>query len=198
MQSSIIEHHRDGSQPFKGRGHLRNMMRYFLSRSKGHPETDRTHLNYFEVPDTGAFFNTNPRGGEQVIDAQIASLDHTRLENDLFTLGFVVFVDGQSISSFLRSGHKEAVDIVDPEGFEVFLERAFRGDVEEMEAWLGTVVAAAGPIRHIDDTPAEAMLQVEHMVHASLPERDRCLVSLSHRDQPDRPYHIHRLLFAER
>ena len=208
MGSEIVALDRSGPIGFDTETHLRNFARYLFSRTRRHPRTPATALNFAveldpRVPRTvrRAFHNEDP---EANLSRFLGEMDYAFTPsqqwcNDIACAAFLVPAGEAWVSNFVsgtlgESG--EGLDVHDGAAFCLCRDAGFDGSRDALVAALTDRIAPGSRVFQHRQAPQEIRSVADQAV---LRRFNRCfpgglVFAMSHLDQ-DGPYHVHRILW---
>ena len=94
-----------GQSEFSDLPHLNNFIKYLFSKSKSHKKNKTTKYNFYKKKVEDKFKTGFIENNEQIYEKFLNNLDlesHTKFNNDLFYIYFMVIIDNNLITNLLH------------------------------------------------------------------------------------------------
>ena len=194
---------------FDSKEELEDFVKDLFSLSDDHPSNEKTKYNFYVRKDfdgnkTGTIFN-NQEKYEKFID--IIDLDeYEDFSNDTFNMFFIIEFNNQIITNmFDIDDENNSIEFnIDNESFEYITERYFNDEEDELYALENKIyeISENNNMKIISyndflsENDKETQRELELIIHKNLIKKAKdqdVIFQISHIDQEDKPYHIHRL-----
>lgn len=198
-----------GQESFNDEEHLDNYLKYLFSCSKSHKENALTKQNFYlnlnkqsnSLNKYSFVYNSKEKYQKFKTNFEEELYDENELKNDLFYVGFIITIGNRTISNFFAPSLDDS-DVLIPclpsEVIDIMINEYFNGE----ETLFGKAVKHVidnipGQLTEFKNATEQERLFIEKKIHSKLIEKsptDKILLAISHHDQDQSPYHIHRLI----
>ena len=203
-----------GNTIFEDLNHLNNFINYLFSKSKSHKQNKTTKYNFYKrkVDDkfkTGFVENNEQSYLKFLNNSELTS--YINFNNDLFYIYFMIVIDNHLITNLL-SIENESISLNITEDLSAMIindyfngeENRFLNKINETISYVNTnsldIINYDHLIRDNDIDNLYLIKLIEIETHKKLQEKyfnTNVIFQISHNDQYDRPYHIHRLIYEK-
>lgn len=200
-----------GQSEFSDLPHLNNFIKYLFSKSKSHKKNKTTKYNFYKKKVEDKFKTGFIENNEQIYEKFLNNLDlesHTKFNNDLFYIYFMVIIDNNLITNLLHLENDSISLNITEDLFTMIIndyfnteEDKFLNKINEMINYVNTnslkIINYDHLVKNNDLDNIYLIKQIEIEIHKKLQEKyynKNVIFQISHNDQYDKPYHIHRLI----
>ena len=200
-----------GQSEFSDLPHLNNFIKYLFSKSKSHKKNKTTKYNFYKKKVEDKFKTGFIENNEQIYEKFLNNLDlesHTKFNNDLFYIYFMVIIDNNLITNLLHLENDSISLNITEDLFTMIIndyfnteEDKFLNKINEMINYVNTnslkIINYDHLVKNNDLDNIYLIKQIEIEIHKELQEKyynKNVIFQISHNDQYDKPYHIHRLI----
>lgn len=200
-----------GQSEFSDLKHLNNFIDYLFSKSKLHKQNETTKYNFYKRKVEDKFKTGFIENNEKIYDKfrHTCNLESfNKFKNDLFYIYFMIIVDNNLITNLmLLDNNSISLNITD-EAFTIIVNDYFNGEEHKLfnkiNEFINYINTNSFKIINYYDLIKEHNLDniylikiIETEIHKKLQEKyydKNVIFQISHNDQYDKPYHIHRLI----
>lgn len=187
------------SQSFTNRGHLHNFLKYLYSCTTKHPQTDLTQFNFFEHKDESGFVIEASKAYNSFKKKYWNDIqDHSIFTMDLYYVYFLLEINGKLVSNMFNARGNLELDEV---AKEILLARYFKNDENAFKQSLKKVISDARNLKNtfLHNATLDDRKEIEQCVKSSINSEIKLkdfdvFLTISHHDQEESLYHVHRLL----
>lgn len=198
-----------GELPFNDNKHMTNFVKYLFSKSSSHTKNTLTDCNFYQRKQDDQFQHGFLTDLETKYQRFLETLDADDFDNyrcDVFDMYFILYVDNKLITNMFVIDNNQLTLCFDKH-INAYIERAYLNNkTDSVFALIETVCEHIesqnlNVINYYDLTEAlsiEEIKEVELLMHRTLRnnfEDNSVIYQISHNDQVNRPYHIHRLKY---
>lgn len=198
-----------GEANFSDSAHFNNFIKYLFSKSKSHKLNQNTKYNFYKRKVENKFKVGLLDDNEATYKKFLADLNfdlYQQFNNDLFYFYFMIQIDNYFITN-LFSIEEQNVNLNIPEDLlSMIIDNYFNSveedlfdNIRETIKYINDkkldIISYNELFNHEDNT--YLIKQIEQFIHNSLKEKypnENVVFQISHNDQSDKPYHIHRLI----
>jgi len=197
-----------GQQEFTNGGHVQNFLKYLFSCSKSHTENHKTKDNFYltldkETNKLSKFSHvTDPKDKYNKFKNKFWNelSDETTIINDLNYVAFAIIIGDRVISNIYKKDKSDPNVLrgdLSNDIFSMVVTSYFNRDVDQYYQTVDGFIDCGKEYVYFNDATDEERLIIEKRVHKELIKQsgaDNVLIAISHNDQDDSYYHIHRIL----
>mgnify|MGYP003587989409 FL=1 len=200
-----------GTSSFSDLKHLNNFINYLFSKSNLHKQNKTTKYNFYKRKvdnkfKTGFIENNEHSYSKFLNDLKLDS--HTNFHNDLFYIYFIIVIDGYLITNLLNIENELISLNITEDLFSMISNNYFNGENDKFLNKINDIIAYTNTnslqiinyislIKNNDIGNINLIKPIEMKIHKILQEKyfnENVIFQISHNDQYDKPYHIHRLI----
>ncbi len=192
---------------FNNSNHLENFVKYLYSKSKSHVLNENTIYNFYQRKQDTQIkqgFLTNADTKYENFVSNINIQEYRNYKCDAFNIYFIININNKIVTNLFNLKDEtislllddSMIDYID----EVYIQDLQNGLLSRMESVCDDAIHNDIPIINFYDLTKslelEELKQIEVLLHKQLRASfrdDTVILQISHNDQLERPYHIHRL-----
>lgn len=196
-----------GNMGFNGNKHVHNFLKYLFSCSQAHQQNDITKKNFYihlekesqKLKTFGFVVDSKDKYNKFKNKFWNEIIDDTTLTNDLFYIGFFITLKERNISNIFEINPDNPTELILnllPSITEYIIDDYFSGSEDNFLATMNEKINSGYYVPFSQATDEERLM-IEKKIHSQLIKNSagkNVLLAISHHDQEDSHYHIHRLI----
>jgi len=210
-----------GEQEFTDSKHLNNFIKYLFSKSKNHTKNDLTKYCFYKRKEQNKFKVGFLEDNDTKYNSFISNLniqDYINFRNDLFDIYFIVEIGGSIVTNLfsiekLDDSNVSLKILINNDSLGYILDNYFNSNESEFNDYLIDIITKAND-RSMDfinyynllkedknNLGKNLIKEIENKLHSNIQKNnynEKVIYQVSHNDQLERPYHIHRLILNEK
>lgn len=203
-----------GNSTFSNLNHLNNFINYLFSKSKLHQQNKTTKYNFYKRKIDNTFKIGFIENNEYSYSKFLNNLElksYTNFNNDLFYIYFMIVVDNHLITNLFNIKNESISLNITEDLLSMIINDYFNGEenmflnkINETIDYVNTnslnIINYDHLIKSNDIDNIYLIKIIETETHKTLQKKyfnKNVIFQISHNDQYDKPYHIHRLIYEK-